>query len=1087
MAGPHLSSKKILANYIVVFVGYSADDPPVQYLLEALNIHGNLNNKLYAFQSGDQDNAADLWRYKGVEAIAYSAENNYQALWDSLEAWAFRARDLDGWYRSVMELAVQSPEHLKPHERGQVAHLVKNVEGARIFMEHDPSPPGTWLCVFDPSIRYAKPGKTGGVYGEGPFVDPFYYFGLDSDEPPEKPENIDPDYLRPEREVPKDAWSALETDRLDRERIFNTPVRQDGIEQHLSAFEGYAAVKAPSLPKRLEQLRHWIGKICDQPAVVWWAAAKYSLHPDIQHSIKRAFDKNKQMPEVVYKAWQLILQAGTNNWHDTRIRGYMLLDEINNFGWNNQAVREFGLAHRSYLMTRRNNYYGPLPPEVHEELTLSHILKSKVEYPSTDRGVDIPVEWLPLVLRELRTNLEIAQELEIESGGYHLESLRPIRPDSRSGGHPTGRDKSLYGHLVTFAGYFEKLADCDRSAAIQEFLAWPNKNDVVFTRLRIWACGISDLVSAEKAGEIILGLDDDSFWNTYHTREYLTVLTLRWDGLSPGTKKRIENRILAGPVKHEIETENGFDDYQVRAVLHRLQILYSKGCEFTFDYKAESERLQGLLPDRAEKHDETESGVLEQSDGWVGKDTDYSALMDVPIELVLTKAKEIREAQKFTENKDPFAGLAEEKPERALTALSQAADEDQYPEWEWRAFLSSEARLKDEPQFMCRIAERLHRCPNHQMKPIVMPVSDWVKRTIETLSSKCPLSIDRILNKLITVFENHPDVAKSNIRTRDLVDWISEAINAPAGIIAQALMKDTRIPQKQEQSGIPDGWLSNAERLLALKVECNRYPLVIFARHLAWFYFHTPKWTETHLLSVLGSPANNRDAFWHGFLQGSRQITLDLFKRIKPDLMALPGEKSFWRSGYSDGQAGLILNGWLSQDGDKQSTLISSREYREVLFRGSERFRLATLRVIRNSLSKEQDGVDLDFEAKTVLFFRKVWPRQKTVKSPKISKKIFEILFLVGDSFLELSDLFLPLLGPIDDLYIDLPRTKDDAVGTVDLHPQQMLGILDKVLPRDVRNWPYNIEEYLHRIGEANAKLKTDLRLIELKRKWNSR
>ncbi|MFA0108242.1 SIR2 family protein, partial [Vibrio splendidus] len=46
--------KGILEKYVVVFVGYSADDPPIQYLLEALNKSSSHLNDIYAFQSGDE-------------------------------------------------------------------------------------------------------------------------------------------------------------------------------------------------------------------------------------------------------------------------------------------------------------------------------------------------------------------------------------------------------------------------------------------------------------------------------------------------------------------------------------------------------------------------------------------------------------------------------------------------------------------------------------------------------------------------------------------------------------------------------------------------------------------------------------------------------------------------------------------------------------------------------------------------------------------------------------------------------------------------------------------------------------------------
>ena len=125
--------REIVDRFVVVFVGYTADDPPVQYLLEALNKKAGQLDDVYAFQSGTSSEASARWHHKGVEAMAYVENDGHQTLWATLEAWAERAKAPEEWYRSVIDLARKGPEHLQPHERGQVAHIVSTLEGARMF------------------------------------------------------------------------------------------------------------------------------------------------------------------------------------------------------------------------------------------------------------------------------------------------------------------------------------------------------------------------------------------------------------------------------------------------------------------------------------------------------------------------------------------------------------------------------------------------------------------------------------------------------------------------------------------------------------------------------------------------------------------------------------------------------------------------------------------------------------------------------------------------------------------------------------------------------------------------------------------
>lgn len=106
----------LLARFQIVFVGYTADDPPVQYLLEALNLHSGTRGRgrLFAFQGGDSGTAAALWEHRGVQAIGFDSSNGFAPLWDTLGAWAERARDIDGWYTRLLSAAATGPAKLDP-------------------------------------------------------------------------------------------------------------------------------------------------------------------------------------------------------------------------------------------------------------------------------------------------------------------------------------------------------------------------------------------------------------------------------------------------------------------------------------------------------------------------------------------------------------------------------------------------------------------------------------------------------------------------------------------------------------------------------------------------------------------------------------------------------------------------------------------------------------------------------------------------------------------------------------------------------------------------------------------------------------
>ena len=91
-----------LDRNIVVLLGYSADDPPIRYLLEGLNLAGRIwERRLYAFAAGEPTQITADSRERGVTAIAYDPVEQHRHLWESIHLWAKRARDPAGWRKRV--------------------------------------------------------------------------------------------------------------------------------------------------------------------------------------------------------------------------------------------------------------------------------------------------------------------------------------------------------------------------------------------------------------------------------------------------------------------------------------------------------------------------------------------------------------------------------------------------------------------------------------------------------------------------------------------------------------------------------------------------------------------------------------------------------------------------------------------------------------------------------------------------------------------------------------------------------------------------------------------------------------------------
>ncbi|WP_342234918.1 SIR2 family protein [Inquilinus sp. OTU3971] len=246
--------QSLLDRFQIVFVGYAADDPPVQYLLEALNLHAGNRSRLFAFQPGNNMDAAALWEHRGVRAISFDNSHGFDPLWDSLAAWAERARDVDGWYANLLATAAVGPANLDPHVRGQIAHVLSTREGARRASIADTPLPASWLLVLDARQRFGKPGLVD-PYGESTErIDPYASLSLDFDTPPQPDEGVE-DALR-DRAIPDGSWEVFGPTQFDQD---------DAQHPSFGDFCGDRAASSGVLTSRLKDLGIWFQRIAHQP------------------------------------------------------------------------------------------------------------------------------------------------------------------------------------------------------------------------------------------------------------------------------------------------------------------------------------------------------------------------------------------------------------------------------------------------------------------------------------------------------------------------------------------------------------------------------------------------------------------------------------------------------------------------------------------------------------------------------------------------------------------------------------------------------------------------------------------------------
>jgi len=335
--------RELLRSYVIVLLGYSANDPPVRYLLEGLHSRGDHTSAgIYAFDQGTEADVTERWKNRGVHPLAYPVSDPvHSALWDTLRAWAHRADDPDAWRRTIVDMASRGPRNLEPHQRGQVTALLSTSAGAKIFADTDPAPSAEWLCVFDRSARYAEPRSR---LGEEEAFDPLAHYGLDDD---------------PARNPKGSAQGA--------------PVRNDVVAllphdertDHRKRLAGVFDRSGDPLPPRLYHLARWFTKVMGEPGAAWWAATHHALHPELITQIAwRLGRADNHLHERAYNMWMLLLEKfrlSPADGHDHR--WYEFTPKLKRESWSGRVLREFEAVIDPYLQAKRPWSQALRPPE----------------------------------------------------------------------------------------------------------------------------------------------------------------------------------------------------------------------------------------------------------------------------------------------------------------------------------------------------------------------------------------------------------------------------------------------------------------------------------------------------------------------------------------------------------------------------------------------------------------------------------------------------------------------------------------------------------------------------------------------------
>lgn len=1051
--------KSLREKYTIVLLGYSADDPPMRYLLEGLNVRVGITyqSPIYVFTDQTADEAEENWQDRGVTPICYGQDKTHSHLWSTISAWAKAARSSDRWDNRLITFAQSSPAKLKPFERGQVVQLVSTKKGAKAFAEADPAPQAEWLCVFDPHVRFLKPRRASWEK-DADEIDPQDFYGLDDD--PARPSSSE------NRLVPDGAHNPLAWQ------------KGDGFQPERTALQGWSTLWHNPLPDRLHHLARWFGARCHEPAAIWWAAGWQRLNPHMHSFVSNRVRSRhgKDMPPLAQMIWTLYLEALDMSPEDDRSdRWFEFEGLLKNSGWTPAVARFFERCVTPYVDISRPFLSAPRPPlEDWDKLRISDVVNLKVK--SLDRHnhkVKISPEALPQVAKMVRTSLERTSELLDEIGHmfWHPPTLLPEQ--DRDGFVGKKADNFLW-----FKSIFLDLVRQDPDHARREFLAWSRQEARIFPKFRLWAASDPALAKASEVVEIIVSLAPKTLWDPYTQRELLHLLKARWSELSFRQRREVERLLQAGPPRWHEEKRAEFRERRAAYAASNLRWLQLQGCELTDAGQRALAALKAINPrwndewaQSADDSHESRGGLVQQIDD--AGDLDKQPLGQIVGAAIAGTTRPFKELKSY----HPFRGLVQEHPYTALAALRAAYRKGEFPTELWTDLLS---KWPDGTSLKLQhlLAYTIIGLTREQAVELRYYAPRWLQKHLAGFyarSRKVALDIfDGFLRPFVS---GEPSSSDSGIGTTTIggVELersevsIDKAINGPIGELTEALWGLT-LKKAKRVGSMNRNLASRFEALASVPGNGAGHAVAVLTQRLGWIEYCYHDWMDSFLLPMFEPNHPLAEAAWHGLAHNRNGLSIPTWQALKDPMLAiLKGEVS-WSLDPHEREVFASCLVWLSRPTANEGSLFSFTEIREALASFDNDLRGRVLWALANDLEKHGEWREF-----TKPFIEQGWPRHLRYRSDESTRGFIHIAEQAGADFPDVVQTILPLIRPVpnaDMLTYRISRDRNDRENIAKNHPRAAIQLLNAITPDDRARMPFDMGSALDALADLEPNIK---------------
>ena len=407
-------------------------------------------------------------------------------------------------------------------------------------------------------------------------------------------------------------------------------------------------------------------------------------------------------------------------------------------------------------------------------------------------------------------------------------------------------------------------------------------------------------------------------------------------------------------------------------------------------------------------------------------------------------------------------------PVKVACALRRLASQGKWSATSWQGLLWHLASLregKDQPMRLHGyVAVVIIEAPDELFNEAGSAVAGFVERLAEGCATDWEDDFGVLWTKAWT------GKGDGEVQASSTEGPLTEALNHPAGRLAEAAMARLRKYEPQIGAGLPVAVRSYFD--LMGKDPRGQLGRVLLATRLHYLFMIDPEWATRHLIAHLSSRQSQESAnLWSGY-GWSPRLGPDLLRAFKGTFL------EFLLNPVSDDRSignlrRLFMAVCLETPGE-----LRDEEIRSVVDVLPENGLVTVLGSLEQRFTGEAAQRGKIWCEKVYPWLRDYWPTVGWRNTAGTSEAILEMLVECGDAFPAAAEWSLAHLGPIVGQGLHRLARDDRAA----LHPAPMLGVLDEVVEENVLALTsrHALREVLDALVNANSELASDPRFQRL-------